>query len=143
MTYVEEAAREYYSSGYLGDGNQTTLMYVVRGGVTYERFQTLLDELPFTLEEWARYLHLSERTLQRYKKEDKNFDTLQSEKILQISLVYRRGVEVFGKSELFDAWLSTDSLIFGGAKPKDLLDNAFGISLLDEELTRIEHGILA
>ena len=72
-----------------------------------------------------------------------DFDTLQSEKILQIEMLYARGEEVFGDSEHFLIWLQTENLALGKIKPQDILDSGFGISLLMDELTRIEHGVLA
>ncbi len=143
MNIVEEAAMEYKRSGTLTSRNRSVLMHWVRGGIEFDLFQNMLSKFPFSMEEWSGFLHLSERTMQRYKKEDKNFDSLQSEKILQISLLYQRGVEVFGDKENFDFWLGSKNIALGGIYPKELLDNAFGIGLLDEELTRIEHGILA
>lgn len=140
---VTEAVREYKRTGQLYSRCETVLMTIVREGVEYHTFQDLLDKYPFSVEDWANYLHLSERTLQRYKKESKNFDAPQSERILQISLFYQRGLEVFGDRTAFDTWLTTVSIGLGGIKPKELLDNSFGIALLEEELTRIEHGVLA
>lgn len=119
------------------------LVETVRSGIRFSLFDTLLQQLPFSLSEWARYLHLSERSLQRYKKEKKNFDTLPSEKILQIALLYKRGIEVFGDKSKFDQWLETKNLSLGGVLPKSLLDNTFGIQMLDDEFGRMEHGILA
>jgi len=140
---VGEPAMAYARSGNLTTGNKTVLMKVIRGGIEFDQFQKMVSKYPFSLEEWSSFLHLSERTIQRYKKEDKNFDALQSEKILQISLLYQRGVEVFGDQNNFDIWLDSINIALGNIKPKELLDNAFGIALLEEELTHIEHGILA
>jgi putative toxin-antitoxin system antitoxin component (TIGR02293 family) len=143
MSQVEEAAIEYKRTGTLSTTNRTLLMKWVREGLDYFTFQKLSSKYPFTIEEWSKYLHISERTIQRYKKDFKNFDALQSEKILQISFLYQRGVEIFGDKENFDLWLQHPNIALGNIKPKDLLDNAFGITLLEEELSRIEHGILA
>lgn len=143
MSIVEEAAVEYKRSGTLSTGNRTVLMKWVRGGIDYDKFQTMYEKYPFSLQEWSDFLHISERTLQRYKKDDKNFDSLQSEKIIQISLLYQRGVEVFGDQNNFNTWLESNNIALGNIQPKELLDNAFGIAFLEEELTRIEHGIFA
>jgi len=115
----------------------------VRRGIKFAFFINLVNRSPFNLYEWSNFLHLSERTMQRYKKEKRTFDSLQSEKILQVTLLYRLGVDVFDDKEKFHSWLETENLALGKIKPKDLLDNAFGISLLKDELTRIEHGVLA
>lgn len=134
---------EYRRTGNLAGRNRSVLMQWVRGGIDYGIFQNMVSKFPFTSEEWSQFLHLSERTIQRYKKDEKNFDSLQSERILQIALLYQRGVEIFGDKDNFDFWLATKNVALENIKPKELLDNAFGIALLEEELTRIEHGVLA
>ena len=81
--------------------------------------------------------------MQRYKKEKKSFDPIYSEKILEVTLLYNLGAEVFGNKDKFNTWLETKNLALGRIKPKGLLDNTFGIGLLKDELTRIEYGTLA
>lgn len=119
------------------------LMETVRKGIDFSFFNNILNKIPFSLTEWSAFLHLSERTMQRYKKEKKTFDTLQSEKILQITLLYKKGIDVFGSPEKFNSWLDTKNISLGKITPKSLLDNAFGIDMLEDELSRIEFGILA
>ncbi len=127
----------------IDDRDVLTLISSVREGIKYGLFQTIASKSPFSTAEWSGFLHLSERTFQRYKKEKRTFDPLHSERILEITLVYNKGLEVFGEKENFDAWLETKNIALGGIKPKELLDSTFGIGLLKDELTRIEYGILA
>lgn len=127
----------------VSDVNMPYLISTVRSGISFSSFLNIALKSPFSIEEWSQFLHLSERTMQRYKKEKRTFDTLQSEKILQITLLYKKGAEVFGSEENFNTWLDTLNLSLGKVKPKSLLDNAFGIELLNDELIRIEHGVLA
>ena len=72
-----------------------------------------------------------------------HINSIESEKFTEIQLLYKKGVEVMGSHAKFEQWLQTENLALGKIKPFVLLDNSFGISLLEEELTRIEHGILA
>lgn len=116
---------------------------LIRQGVSFEDFDRFASKSAFTNEEWAEYLHISERTMQRYQKEQKSFDSLQSEKIVEIALLQKRGVEVFGQKSKFQTWLETPSIALGGLLPKSFLDSSFGITLLKDELTRIEYGVLA
>lgn len=132
---------EPYSAVYEQD--MPTMILAVRNGIGYEAFRKLATFSPFSQEEWSRILHLTERSLQRYKKENKTFDSLQSEKILQIMLLYKKGIDVFGTKVHFDIWLDSLSPALGQIKPKDILDSAFGIEMIKDELTRIEHGVLA
>lgn len=119
------------------------LISTSRQGIPFHTFTKMTENSPFNLDEWSGFLHLSERTIQRYKKEKKTFDPIHSEKILEITMFYNRGTEVFGNSERFDTWLNSKSIALGGIKPKELLDSTFGIGMLKNELTRIEHGVLA
>ncbi|WP_339866455.1 antitoxin Xre-like helix-turn-helix domain-containing protein [uncultured Algoriphagus sp.] len=119
------------------------VIMLVRQGVTFEDFDKFASKSAFSTEEWAEYLHISERTLQRYQKEQKSFDSLQSEKIIEIALLQKRGVEVFGSKSKFQTWLETPCLALGDLMPKSFLDSSFGINLLRDELTRIEYGVLA
>ena len=125
------------------DKNILLFIKAVKDGINFSYFTSIAKKSPFSMFEWSNFLHLSERTLQRYKKEKRTFDSLQSEKILQITLLYRFGIDVFGSKEKFHSWLEIENLSLGKTRPKELLDNAFGINLLKDELTRIEHGTLA
>jgi putative toxin-antitoxin system antitoxin component (TIGR02293 family) len=131
------------SYGSIDDINAMSLIKMVRNGIGFATFDQFANKSPFSSNEWSTYLHLSERTMQRYRIEKRTFDPLQSEKIIEIALFYNKGVEVFGTTEKFNSWLETDNLAIGGLKPKTLLDNSFGISILRDELTAIEYGILA
>ncbi len=127
----------------IDDKNVLSLIKFVRQGIKFAIFVSFANKSPFSLNEWSTFLHLSERTMQRYKREKRTFDSLQSEKILEIALLYKKGLEVFGDSDKFNSWLETENLALGKIRPKELFDNSFGINLLKDELTRIEYGVLA
>lgn len=120
-----------------------SLLSSVRNGVKYLFFSRIAGELSFTMKEWSDFLHLSERTLQRYKKENRSFDPVYSERILEIALLYKKGVALFGDSKTFDQWLEIKNLTLGGVSPKTLLDTNLGIQLVRDELQKIETGTLA
>lgn len=127
----------------LDDKDIYSLIEMVRQGIKFSNFTSLVGKSPFNLSEWSNLLHLSERTMQRYKKEKTTFGNIHSEKILQLTLLIKYGTEVFGNKEQFNTWLETDNVALGKIKPKDLLDSSFGITMIKDELTRIEHGVLA
>jgi putative toxin-antitoxin system antitoxin component (TIGR02293 family) len=129
--------------GSTDDNNMMGLIALVRQGVAYTAFENFALNFSYTLAEWSQFLHLSERSMQRYKKENRVFDPLQSEKILEIVMLFKLGKDVFGSDDKFLFWLNNENLALGGIKPVGLIDNTFGISLLKDELTRIEHGVLA
>jgi putative toxin-antitoxin system antitoxin component (TIGR02293 family) len=125
------------------DKNILLLINTVKEGIGYDMFVGIANKSPFEISEWCNILHLSERTLQRYKKENKSFDPIYSEKILEVTMLYKFGIEVFGSKENFNVWLASKNVQLGGMEPKELLDTSFGINLIKDELSRIEHGVLA
>lgn len=133
------------SSGpsYIASWDFAKLNQTVKHGIKYALFKQLSEPIPFSPVDWSAILHLSERTMQRYKTEKKTFDPIYSDKILQIAILYKLGIDVFGDKSNFDTWLQSKSVALGGVKPKELLDNTFGISLVRDELNRIENGLLA
>ncbi|WP_299287836.1 antitoxin Xre/MbcA/ParS toxin-binding domain-containing protein [uncultured Mucilaginibacter sp.] len=143
MPNIEELLEQDLSFKAVDDKGSLFLINAIRQGIGYSFFDSMLQNIPFSFSEWSAYLNLSERTLQRYKKENKPFQAGYAERILEIRLLYKYGVEVFEVQENFDTWLNTKSIALGGVKPKDLLDTTFGINLVRDELTRIEHGVLA
>ena len=113
----------------------------VRKGINFTHFLDITARSSFNLHEWANILHLSERTMQRYKKENISFRPLQSEIILQVELIFQKGYDVFGSEIIFTNWINAENLSLGGSKPKELLDSTIGIKTIEDELIRIEHGI--
>ncbi|MES2678757.1 MAG: antitoxin Xre/MbcA/ParS toxin-binding domain-containing protein [Bacteroidota bacterium] len=134
---------DQFSFSSIDDKDIYRLIEMVRQGIKFSSFANLVGKSPFNISEWSGFLHLSERTMQRYKKEKTTFGNIHSEKILQLTLLFKFGTEVFGTKEKFNTWLEANNVALGKVKPKDLLDNSFGIEMLKDELTRIEHGILA
>ena len=119
------------------------LIKSTREGIDYDTFDKLSDRFPLNNSDWSRILNVSERTMQRYKREKKRFDSIHSERLLLIMLLFKKGVDVFGNTDHFIKWLNSESISLGGIKPMNLLDNSFGVNMVKDELLRIEHGVLA
>ena len=120
-----------------------SLISAIKKGIKYTFFEQLIKISPFTIRDWAGFLHISERSIQRYKKESGRFSAVSSEKIIEITMFYKFGIDVFGDKIKFDTWLNSNNVALGGIKPVELLDTSFGIAILKDELIRIEHGVLA
>jgi len=134
---------EFLSGPGLDESKMYDIVEAVREGIPYYAFENYASKSPFKLAEWSGFLGLSERSLQRYKKDRKSFDKLHSDRIIEIVLLLRKGVEVFGDEEKFASWMNSNIVALGGIRPKDLLDSSFGIRLLNDELTAIAYGIFA
>lgn len=143
---VKEPMAIYGSSvGYssIDDRGVLSIIDSINRGISFTSFENIIKKYSFTLQNWADFLHISNKTLSRYQKESKTFDALQSERIVQIEILYSKGEEVFGDRENFTKWLETRNLALGDIIPLELLKTSFGINLLLDELVRIEHGVLA
>ena len=143
---VEEPMAVYHTSAVyssIDDRGVFSIIDSINRGISFASFENIIKKYSFSLQNWADFLHISNKTLSRYQKESKTFDALQSERILQIEILYSKGEEVFGDRENFMKWLETKNLALGDILPLDLLRTSFGIQLLMDELTRIEHGVLA
>jgi putative toxin-antitoxin system antitoxin component (TIGR02293 family) len=124
--------------------NKLLVINSIRRGLSYNLFRTIVLFSPFSEEEWANYLDISSKSLQRYKKQDNfHFKSIHSEKILEIAEVTSIGKEIFDTDEQFYAWLNSPNFVFNKLTPAELLKDSYGKSLVLDELNRIEHGVFA
>ena len=123
-------------------GNRLLIISLIREGVPYSLFDLIQHYTPFTENDWANFLNISAKSLQRYKQSSKNFKPLQSEKIIEMAEVTNIGLDVFGEMDKFKLWLNTPNFPLGGLKPIELLGDSYGKEMVTGELTRINHGIL-
>lgn len=107
----------------------------------FKKFEKLSQTIPFTQKEWATILHLSERTLQRYAKENKNFEGIYVDRILQIQQLVELGLEVFENADTLYRWLKRDKQALGHTINFESLYTAQGIQDILDELGRIQHGV--
>jgi putative toxin-antitoxin system antitoxin component (TIGR02293 family) len=137
---VQDEHEELYFSS-LSEKSGYDKIHAVREGIPYYAFERYAVTSPLSMTDWSELLEISERSLQRYKKDNKIFDRMRSERIMEIARVLKKGVEVFGDKEKFIIYMNSKIIALGGIKPRELLDSSYGIKLLDEELTRIDYGM--
>jgi putative toxin-antitoxin system antitoxin component (TIGR02293 family) len=122
--------------------NKMLIIAAIRNGIPYSLFDVIQSYAPFSETDWANYLDISTKSLQRYKQSSKQFKPNQSEKIIEIAEVTTMGLDVFGDMEKFKLWLDTPNFALGNLKPMELLKDSYGKDLVISELTRINYGIL-
>ena len=110
---------------------------------TYNEFKKIADKAPFTQAEWAALLHISERTLQRYAKNNGMFAPINAERAVHISKVLKEGVFTFGNINLFYSWIKRNPYMLEGNLSFDSLTTIEGIQKVMTQLGRIQHGIFA
>jgi putative toxin-antitoxin system antitoxin component (TIGR02293 family) len=124
--------------------NRMAIIQVIQNGLPFSLFEKIKNISPFSEMEWADFLGVSSKTLQRQKKEANfSFKPIQSEKILELAEVVNLGLSAFDTSEQFYSWLKEPSFALGKMKPIDLIRDSYGKELVMDELNRIEFGIFA
>lgn len=114
----------------------------IRSGIPYSLFKLIKDITPFTENDWANFLDISTKSLQRYKKESGFvFRPIHSEKIIELAEVTNLGNDVFDSNDQFYSWLNAPSLALGNLKPFELLKDSYGKEMVMNELNRIDQGI--
>jgi len=110
---------------------------------TYRKFKKIADKVPFTQSEWAGILHLSERTLQRYAKNNGSFEGIYTDRILQLQELIDLGLSTFTSADSFYQWLRKDKIVMGQLLNFQSLASARGIQETIHQLSRIQQGIYA
>lgn len=108
---------------------------------TYRKFKKIADLVPFTQAEWANILHLSERTLQRYAKNNSSFEGIYTDRILDVQELIETGLDTFTDSGALYRWLKKDKQVMGQALNFESLYSSRGILELTDQLSRIQYGV--
>ncbi len=150
VSYIKQSPGIFYSDAkrrisyrdFLSD--KMLIILAIRSGIPFSFFEAIFNFAPFSESDWADFLDVSTKSLQRYKASaDHRFKPIHSEKIIEIAEVTQMGVDVFGDMEKFRLWLDTPNFALGNLKPFDLLKDSYGKEMVLSELVRIDHGILA
>ncbi|MEQ1554036.1 MAG: antitoxin Xre-like helix-turn-helix domain-containing protein [Ferruginibacter sp.] len=110
---------------------------------SYNDFKKIADKIPFSMAEWAAILHVSERTLQRYAKNNGSFAPINAERISLIEKVIKEGKTTFGNIDNFYNWIKRSPYMLEGNISIHSLSTYEGIQNVMTQLGRIQHGIFA
>ena len=89
----------------------------------------------------AHMLNVSEPTLYRWTKANKNLERNFSVKLFEIADLFLYGSEVFENKQIFFKWLNLPNTALGGLEPKELVEIPGGVAKVRDILGRIEHGV--
>jgi putative toxin-antitoxin system antitoxin component (TIGR02293 family) len=110
---------------------------------TYHEFKKIADRAPFTQAEWAAMLHVSERTLQRYAKNNGHFAAINAERALQIEKVLKEAKKTFGRTANFYNWLKRGPYMLEGHLSFQSLTTYSGIEKVLTQMERIQQGLFS
>ena len=113
----------------------------VTDSFSYKKFEKIAALAPFTQKEWGAILHLSEKTIQRYARDNSFFEGIYADRILHVNELIDLGKETFTDADALYRWLKREKNILGVRLGFNALTSTKGIQLLMEEMGRIQHGI--
>jgi len=122
--------------------NENMILQASREGITKELFIRIVKSTGISIGGFTQMAKMTARTLQR-KKPGEMISPESSERAILIGKLYYKGESVFSVKEKFHEWMGRNIPGLGGKKPKELLDTITGINMVEDELIRIEHGILS
>jgi putative toxin-antitoxin system antitoxin component (TIGR02293 family) len=115
---------------------------LVREGLPIGLVEDAAGQLGITLQDLAGMGVLAARTLAHSRKQGR-LSSQQSDRVSRFFRVFQHGVETFGGSERARRWFERPTRPLGDSRPVDLLDTDEGAQLVDDFLTRIDHGLAA
>lgn len=137
---VLEETMVSYQSMY---ANPVSLLTNSKKGLSAKAALDFISISGFTYDEFQETFKTTVKTIQNYATQDLKLDASLSEKVLKSFALFKKGIEVFGSASAFHQWLNTVAYGLGNQIPFTLMDTFTGISLIEEELVRIEFGDLA
>lgn len=108
---------------------------------TYKKLKKVADLVPFTQSEWANMIHLSERTLQRYAKNNSSFEGIYTDRILLLQEMIELGLETFTNATVFYHWLKKEKQVLGQSLNFESLYSDRGIQEVIDQISRIQYGV--
>jgi uncharacterized protein (DUF2384 family) len=88
----------------------------------------------------SNWLNLSVRTFREYRKPQSVFKENVKEHVLLFLSLIKHGIDVFGSSKAFVAWLDMENYYFDNGKPEKFLNIITGIKFVNDRLTAMEYG---
>ena len=123
--------------------NPVAMVMNAAEGLAVSVFDGLIQVSALNKNQLAAFIDATPKTIDNYRLRRHKLGRIESEQLLQLMSLYKKGNEIFGSSESFNLWLKQPASGLGGIIPFDLLYTQGGINLVMEELLRIEYGALA
>lgn len=138
---IEEPAANYGYRPTWIDGDWRGLRQAMLEGAPWSVVESLKTSLNWSDASLARFLRISEKTLQRNRLAENMLGPDASEKIIDLAQVLSEGVDTFGEGRRFLTWLTKPSPWFDHETPESYLFDQLGRRLVRDAIGRIEHGI--
>ena len=114
----------------------------IKQGLHADAITDLLQVTGATQIDIARWLDITEPTLRKHIQGSRELNRGLSEHIIQLFELFDKGLDTFGSLDEFKSWFKNYNPGID-AIPFELLDTLTGISIVLNQLIRIDYGVLA
>jgi len=83
------------------------------------------------------------RTLSRRKERNETLTPTESDRVIRLERISELAESVFGSRDKAQRWLRSEIVALDGLKPIELLQSETGARIVEDELIRIDFGMLA
>jgi putative toxin-antitoxin system antitoxin component (TIGR02293 family) len=113
---------------------------LVENGLHRNHYNKVTKLYQLSDNEMVKIIGISLKKLKSMKPSDR-FNARCSERIMMMAELGVAGIEVLLSEESFGSWMNSPSVDCGGKKPKEFLNNVYGVKELHNIFGRIKHGI--
>ena len=114
-----------------------------RKGIPCKAVSVMAHKLDMSVEAFISELSLPKAMRKSVHGHGGNLSAVAAERVIRVARIQRRATEVLENESDARAWLKLANRALGGRTPLSLLDTGSGSDLVNEELMRIEQGIVA
>jgi putative toxin-antitoxin system antitoxin component (TIGR02293 family) len=113
---------------------------VIRAGLPARAFAGVAEVLSLTVDELAKKLGVSPRTIRDQKKKSVRLSSLNTEKLVRTARILHQAGKIFSTNEAISGWLGSPAPALDGARPIELLDTDLGAREVEAVLNGIAYG---
>ncbi len=115
---------------------------IIRKGIPYAKVRFVKAALNLTDNEFADYLGISLRTLQRKRDSHERLSIPEGDRLFRIARIFALAVSVLESEEMARKWLHRAQRGLGGRVPIQLIQTEAGAQEVEDLLEKIEYGVL-
>jgi putative toxin-antitoxin system antitoxin component (TIGR02293 family) len=115
---------------------------IIRKGIPFAKVRLVKAALNLTDSEFAQYLGISLRTLQRKLEAHEKLSIPEGDRLFRIARLFALAVSVLEDEEMARQWLHRPQRGLGGRTPVEVIQTEAGAQEVEDLLVRIEYGVL-
>ena len=124
------------------DKGMLTFDALIRKGIPYAKVTLVKTALNLTDGEFADYLGMSLRTLQRKRGSHGKLSIAEGDRLFRMARIFALAAQVLEDDEMARKWLHRSQRGLGGRVPIQVIQTEAGAQEVEDLLEKIEYGVL-